>query len=264
MAGSENLNLPRLGGQAEAAYHASAGRRPAADAWTAARRAGHLSWFVRLSLDEPGAMRRMQGMAGNLHDSPGLDALLPQVLDGALALTGADFGNVQLLDPASGAPVLVTQSGFGSEFTDYFAVVDDGHSVCGRAARDCAQTVIGDVTTDLGFAPHREIAAGAGFRVVQSTPLADSGGRLVGMVSTHCGTQAARPGGTCMCWSCSATWPARRSPGTWNRPPALLCRFGQRVTGTIPGTGRTASLTRRGRRWRSSPARWCAGCLPRA
>jgi len=185
MAGSENLNLPRLGGQAEAAYHASAGPRPAADARTAARRAGHLSWFVRMSLDEPGAMRRMQGMAGNLHDSPGLDALLPKVLDGALALTGADFGNVQLLDPASGALVLVTQSGFGSEFTDYFAVVDDGHSACGRAARDCTQTVIGDVTTDPGFAPHREIAAGAGFRAVQSTPLADSGGRLVGMISTH-------------------------------------------------------------------------------
>lgn len=127
----------------------------------------------------------MQGMAGKLHDSPRLDTLLPQVLDGALALTGADFGNVQLLDPASGALLIATQSGFGSEFTDYFAVVDDGHSACGRAARDCAQTVIADVTTDPGFAPHREIAASAGFRAVQSTPLADSGGRLIGMVSTH-------------------------------------------------------------------------------
>ena len=127
----------------------------------------------------------MQGMAANLRDCPRLDALLPQVLVGALALTGADFGNVQLLDPASGALVLVTQSGFGPEFTEYFAVVEDAHSACGRAARDCAQTVIADVMTDPGFAPHREIAAAAGFRAVQSTPLTDSGGRLVGMVSTH-------------------------------------------------------------------------------
>jgi hypothetical protein len=185
MAGTESLNLPRMVEQARAAYDGRAGRRPPADALAATRRAGHLSWFVRLSLDEPDAMRRMQGMAGNLHDSPWLDTLLPQVLDGALALTGADFGNVQLLDPASGALVLVTHSGFGPEFTDYFAVVDDGHSACGRAARNCAQTVISDVTTDPGFAPHREIAAAAGFRAVQSTPLADSGGRLVGMVSTH-------------------------------------------------------------------------------
>jgi len=174
MAGTESLNLPH-----------PASRLPPADAQAAARRAGHLSWFVRLSLDEPEAMRRMQAMVGKLHDSSRLDALLPQVLDGALALTGADFGNVQLLDPASGALLIATQSGFGSEFTDYFAVVDDGHSACGRAARDCSQTVIADVTTDPGFAPHREIAAAAGFRAVQSTPLADSGGRLVGMVSTH-------------------------------------------------------------------------------
>jgi GAF domain-containing protein len=174
MAGTESLNLPH-----------PAGRRPPADAQAAARRAEHLSWFVRVSLDEPEAMRRMQDMAGKLRDSPRLDALLPRVLDGALTLTGADFGNVQLLDPASGALLIVTQSGFGSEFTDYFAVVDDEHSACGRAVRDCAQTIIADVTTDPGFAPHREIAAAAGFRAVQSTPLADSGGRLVGVVSTY-------------------------------------------------------------------------------
>jgi len=128
---------------------------------------------------------RPQGLAGKLRDSPPLDALLPRVLDGAMALTGADFGNVQLVDPASGALVLVTQSGFGTEFTDYFAVVDDRHSACGRAARDRAQTVIADVMTDPGFAPYRDIAAAAGFRAVQSTPLTDSDGRLVGMVSTH-------------------------------------------------------------------------------
>jgi len=118
MAGTESLDLPRMVEQAEAAYHGQAGRRPLLTALADARRAGHLSWFVRLSLDEPDAMRRMQGMAGNLHDSPWLDALLPQVLDGALALSCADFGNGQLLDPASGALVLVTHSGFGSEFTD--------------------------------------------------------------------------------------------------------------------------------------------------
>jgi hypothetical protein len=174
MAGAESLDLPHL-----------AGRLPPADTPAAARRAEHLSWFVRLSLDDPEAMQRLQGMAGKLRDSPRLDALLPQVLDGALALTGADFGNVQLLDPASGALLIVSQSGFSSEFTDYFAVVDDRHSACGRAAHDCAQTITADVTTDPGFAPHREIAAAAGFRAVQSTPLADSDGRLVGMVSTH-------------------------------------------------------------------------------
>jgi hypothetical protein len=41
------------------------------------------------------------------------------------------------------------------------------------------------VTTDPGFGPHREIAAASGFRAVQSTPLTDRAGRVVGVVSTH-------------------------------------------------------------------------------
>lgn len=127
----------------------------------------------------------MQDITGRLRRTPRLHALLPRVLDNALALTAADFGNVQLLDPASGALLLVTQAGFGPAFTRYFAVVDDKHSACGRAAVERDQAVIADVMTDPGFAPHREMAAAAGFRAVQSTPLAIAGGQVVGMVSTH-------------------------------------------------------------------------------
>jgi GAF domain-containing protein len=72
-----------------------------------------------------------------------------------------------------------------AEFLEYFAVVDDDHAACGRAARTGAQAVIVDVDTDPGFAPHRGIAAATGFRSVQSTPLVDYSGRLIGMVSTH-------------------------------------------------------------------------------
>lgn len=44
------------------------------------------------------------------------------------------------------------------------------------ALKRCAQTVVADVRSDPGFAPHREIAA-AGFRAVQSTPLTHYAGR---------------------------------------------------------------------------------------
>jgi|SRR5215475_10796837 len=47
------------------------------------------------------------------------------------------------------------------------------------------RVVITDVTTDPGFAPHREIALAPGFRAVQSTPLVNRAGHLVGMLSTH-------------------------------------------------------------------------------
>src|SRR5262249_21760832 len=47
------------------------------------------------------------------------------------------------------------------------------------------RVVITDVTTDRGFAPHREIALASGFRAVQSTPLVNWAGHLGGMLSTH-------------------------------------------------------------------------------
>jgi hypothetical protein len=102
-----------------------------------------------------------------------------------MALVGGDFGNIQIVDPATGSLRLITQAGFGPEFPDYFAVVEDVHSTCRRAARQGAQTAVADVRADPGFTPHREIAAAAGFRAVQSTPLVDYAGHLIGIVSTH-------------------------------------------------------------------------------
>jgi GAF domain-containing protein len=117
--------------------------------------------------------------------APALGALLDEVLAFALTLLRAERGNVQLADPATGALRIAAQRGFGPEFMEYFATVSDDQSACGRAARQHAQVVITDVTTDPGFAPHRDIALASGFRAVQSTPLVNRAGHLVGMLSTH-------------------------------------------------------------------------------
>jgi len=185
MSPGKSRNLPSVLEMAEAVYRGQAGQMPAVGRERLAQRAAHLAACVRFAVDEPEAMRRLHAVAGDLHGAAGLGSLLPRVLDGALSLMGADFGNIQLLDPATGSLWLVTQSGFGPEFLDYFAVVDDDHSACGKAAQACAQIVIADVTIDAGFAPHRDIAAAADVRAVQSTPLADYTGRLIGIISTH-------------------------------------------------------------------------------
>ncbi|MEV0248612.1 GAF domain-containing protein [Nocardia sp. NPDC050712] len=144
-----------------------------------------LSACVRSGLDQPEAMARIMAAARALNAGAGLEAVAEGVLAHAMSATAADFGNVQLLDPATGALRIVAHCGFDTEFLEYFTAVDDTASACGRAARESAQIAIADVRTDAGFAPHREIAAATGFRGVQSTPLLDSGGRLIGMVSTH-------------------------------------------------------------------------------
>jgi ANTAR domain/GAF domain len=117
--------------------------------------------------------------------APAVGALLDEVLEFALTLLGAELGNIQLADPATGVLRIAAQRGFGREFMEYFAAVTDDRSACGRAAQRRAQVVITDVTTDPGFAPHRDIALASGFRAVQSTPLVNRAGHLIGMLSTH-------------------------------------------------------------------------------
>ena len=185
MLANKSQNLLPLLERAGAVYKGPAGQLPPIGREAFARRAGQLASYVRFGLDEPTAMRRLHGLTGELHDADRLESLLPRVLEGALSLIGADFGNIQLRDPVTGSLWLVTESGFSREFLDYFAEVHDGGSACGRAAQACAQAVITDVNGDADFAPHRDIAAAAGFRAVQSTPLTDYAGRLIGMVSTH-------------------------------------------------------------------------------
>ncbi len=178
-------NLPAPLAQAEARYRYLAAQLAPVGRETLARRVQHFASSLRFGLDEPAAMRRLHEVSKDLGALPRFSALLPRILEGALSLTGADYGNIQIIDPATGSLSIVTQAGFGPDFLDYFAVVDDEGCACGRAARHGAQIVVDDVYSDPGFAPHREIAAASGFRAVQSTPLADYAGRLVGMVSTH-------------------------------------------------------------------------------
>lgn len=149
------------------------------------RAAGRLAAYLDLILDEPQAVRGLRDAASELHDVPDLAAVLPHILGEAMSLMGAERGNIQLRDPSDGSLVLVTQSGFGAEFLDQFAVVDDGRSVCGLAARRCAQAVAPDVRDDPDYASHQSVFSTAGVRAVQSTPLLDHAGHMIGMISTH-------------------------------------------------------------------------------
>lgn len=139
----------------------------------------------RLLLAEPKASSRMLALCRELDTAAARNVLLDRALEGAMALLGADLGNVQIRDSSDGTLTIATSSGFDSEFLEYFAVVADDSSAYGRAARQRSPTVIVDVCGDPGFEPHREIAAASGFRAVQSTPIVDPAGGLHGVISTH-------------------------------------------------------------------------------
>jgi hypothetical protein len=181
----QDRKLRRLLEEAETLHRNAAARLRALGLEDLARRAEQFAAWTRLDLDEPQAARRLYTATRGLREIPRLGPPFAKILEGALTLAGADRGNVQLLDPATRSLRIAAQCGLGAEFLEYFAAVDDSGSACGRTARQRTQTLIVDVDLDARFAPHREIAAAAGFRAVQSTPLVDGAGRLLGVVSTH-------------------------------------------------------------------------------
>jgi GAF domain-containing protein len=157
------------------------GKRSLAEADRAARWA---SW-QRLVAENPRLVQPLFGAVADAVACAGDREFLDRALAGAISLVGADFGNIQLVDGVHGSLRIASQLGFDEDFLHHFAEVRDDSSVCGRAAHARAQTVISDVRVDPLFAPHRQIAAAAGFRAVQSTPICGRGGRLLGIVSTH-------------------------------------------------------------------------------
>ena len=78
-------------------------------------------------------------------------AVLDDSLEDALSMLHADRGNVQIVDPVSGSLIIAVQAGFSAEFLEYFAVVNDDASACGRAAHDLAQTA----TNRLAYRPRQ-------------------------------------------------------------------------------------------------------------
>lgn len=96
-------NLPEPLARAEAAYRDPAAQLASASRDRLAGGVGHFASPVQFVLDEPDSTRRLHDLTMDLRTVPRLSALLPQVLRGAMALVGGDFGNMQILDPATGS-----------------------------------------------------------------------------------------------------------------------------------------------------------------
>jgi len=106
----------------------------------------------------------------------------------AIAISGADKGNLQLFDEASRSLRIVAQQGFQEEFLKFFESVDDHAAAsCGTAMVSSEQVVVDDVLTSEIFVgqPAQKVMLDAEVRAVMSTPLRTSKGNLLGVISTH-------------------------------------------------------------------------------
>jgi GAF domain len=137
--------------------------------------------------DGPGAAFRMlDDLTAQLLVCSDLKSALDAVLDAAISLQRSDFGNVQLFDDRIGRLIICAQHGFDETFLNRFAQVGgEDRTACARALQTRAPVIVPDVDRDPERSSLRSLAAAAGYRAVQSTPLIATSGKLVGVVSTH-------------------------------------------------------------------------------
>jgi GAF domain-containing protein len=123
-------------------------------------------------------------MAQRLCAKRTFEDVIQTILDDAIALHGAEYGNVQL--PMGDELAIAAQRGLSAAFLKTFRRVkkDDG-CAGGRALRLGTSVIIADVEKDPEFAAFRIDAKLAGFRSVQSSPFFTKGGNLLGLISTH-------------------------------------------------------------------------------
>ena len=134
---------------------------------------------------ELAAMKSIHQLSIRMLQKGDFTTLLCEIVDAAIEITGADMGNIQLLE--GGALKIAAERGFKSEFLDFFNRVEDSNSACGLALNTRERVVVEDVELSPIFAGTSalKIMLRAGARAVQSTPLRTRDGEPIGMISTH-------------------------------------------------------------------------------
>jgi PAS domain S-box-containing protein len=122
-----------------------------------------------------------------LSDREHLGPVLTKVVHAAIEISGADFGNIQLLDPKVSHLRIAAYEGFSKEWLAFWDSVSEGRGACGTALERGERVVIEDLEQSPIFmrTPALEVQRKAGVRAVQSTPLLTRSGRALGMISTH-------------------------------------------------------------------------------
>lgn len=109
--------------------------------------------------------------------------MLFDALSTAVDLTGASMGHMQIREEAGLR--IVAQLGFNRRFLDFFALVDDAGTACGRAMLTGRIVIVNDVARDPNLPEDaRTVLLDSGVRAVQSAPL-QKDGTVIGVMSLH-------------------------------------------------------------------------------
>jgi two-component sensor histidine kinase len=141
---------------------------------------------VRAELED---MRRLNELSTVLmREENNFETCCDEITRTAIAISGADKGNLQLFDGTLGSLRIIAQQGFQDWFLKFFENVDDHvASSCGTAMATNDQVIVDDVLTSKIFVdePTQKVLLDAEVRAIISTPLKSSKGGLLGVISTH-------------------------------------------------------------------------------
>ncbi|WP_412757750.1 ATP-binding protein [Legionella bozemanae] len=119
-------------------------------------------------------------------ESPEIEQFFLGIIDTAIAISEADFGNIQLINLATQKLKIVAQCGFPQYWLDHWENVSKGQSSCGKTLEYRERIIVEDICQSPFFeGKDLEIQLKAGIRAVQSTPLINRAGKIIGVFSTH-------------------------------------------------------------------------------
>lgn len=119
-------------------------------------------------------------------DETVLTELLDNLVHHAMMMNQTKAGTIQLINKKNKTLEIAASYGLSREFVEHFKIVtcEDG-SVCSRALAKGETVFIEDLSTDVLFARHLNLALQNNITAVQSTPLISSRGESIGMISVH-------------------------------------------------------------------------------
>jgi chemotaxis methyl-accepting protein methylase/signal transduction histidine kinase len=132
-------------------------------------------------------MTRLHDLGERLARVADARAMLAEILRAAIEITDAVMGNIKEFDE-TGALLVSAQVGFEQPFLEHIEALEiPSDSASSHVDWSRRRLIAEDIATNPLFAgqPSRDVMLAAGVHAVQSTPLVDRSGQLMGMLSTY-------------------------------------------------------------------------------
>jgi len=133
------------------------------------------------------AMTKLQKLGAISIGEGDLSSILTEIVEVAVSISGADYGNIQIIDHETSDLKIVAYQGYPNWWLDFWSTVSKGKGTCGTALERGERVIVEDIEQSPIFVgtPSLDIQLKAGIHAVQSTPLISRNGKILGMFSTQ-------------------------------------------------------------------------------